>query len=298
VNICDYGSRSKYQKCYFLPTEIIQQIYEFVGIKYAFDLRVISNDFNLPSNSCMWKILAEQKKWIIPHDKTAFQFCLERVTIKKMLEKYLNFIRKFIREFREPDPNHLIELSNLATELEYTIPYDVTAFYEICGGLSITGAINHSPSFYSACDCHECKRMGFLDINLRRAKSYLHKNGRATIKWLTIGSEAEYDILLLCCDSENADFGAVSCYAIHRGDGEYVASSLTKLFEEAYKGFKLLSEHFSENEIHHFLENDLIVNGLSSQMDGTALDILCTIRGWKNINYTVDREMFFNQCPM
>ncbi len=55
-----------------------------------------------------------------------------------------------------------------------------------------------------------------------------------TTKWITIGCEAEFSCILLCCDLYHPDFGSV-CYAISNcAEGDPVARNLVELFRGLY----------------------------------------------------------------
>ncbi len=275
------SKRTRTDDASMLPEEIISIIYEFIGMESAFDVRLISHDFDLTNNDKIWDTLAKQKDWKIPTDQTAFQFCLHRMQVKRQIEKYLNFIRPLIHSVRPPNSPTIAILES------FTLPYDLEAFYELSSGISFEGIDGFTINIYD----------NIFPIYDPDDTELLHRGDQITTKWLIFGEEAEYANWLICCDPKNPDFGCVSFFINNLPEGEFVFPSLLEMFSGMYKMFKKLQQHFSDKEILFLVENGCARSGSDTYHGGVdALELLKTMRSWKDSSrYVIDRDRFFEQ---
>ncbi len=264
-----------------LPQELIEIIYEFTGVEHAFDLRLISHDFDLSNSDKIWITLAKQKGWRLLPNQKAFNYCLERVTRKRLIEKYLNHVRPLIHEVYPPDNKPIIVPDS------FTLPYDLEAFFELSSGFSFEGGDYFTPNM--------SKELHILYDE--DEKTYLHTSNKITTKWLVFGQEAEYSEWLVCCDEENPDFGGISYFVNNCSTGEFVHKSFLDMMEGMYKAFKRLQEVFTNEEILHLVENGCSDSGSESSYRGNdPVELLATMRSWKDPHvYQIEREKFFSR---
>jgi SOS response regulatory protein OraA/RecX len=210
------------------------------------------------------------------------------------LKENVLILKPFVQEFRKPVGSK--ELQKIIGELEtqgYTLPKDLITFYQICDGFVFNDP-DFSMNFFSIKDVLKHNSRDGINDDEEFAAEFLHsRKHNGTRMWLFIGTEAEFDETVVCCDPNHEDFGAVSYYIQNIPMGNYVTESLSSLMEGMNKGFKLLQKHFTEKELTKFVHT--VNSGSSSGYDETdASSILRTIRGWKGqfSSDHVDKENF------
>lgn len=127
---------------------------------------------------------------------------------------------------------------------DFALPWELFELYRICNGIHLKrGVFPVSVNFFKLQTIldHESWRM---DTNHFKGMHFTNSVGctmreislplEPTVKWLTIGEEAEYNKFMLCCDKSHPDYGSVSNIISNCSEGDAVAHSLLDLFKGLY----------------------------------------------------------------
>ncbi|KAL0490503.1 ATP-dependent protease ATPase subunit HslU [Acrasis kona] len=287
-----FGSKSKKSNpSFFLPTEIIERIFEFVHVEDVFKILRTSKDFNVASSSYLWGKLMTINSWESAKGVDAYVFCKDRVQTKMQIKKHLSILKPFIEVFREPDPKALKKFIAKVKDQNITLPYEFIALYEICDGFRIgeeyftiefkaISGIDEIPNYFEEYETEEIKEY---------AKG-IHHQGSFTLNWLWVGSESEFDLFFLCCDAKNKDFGAFSTYVSNSPEGYFCAENLTDLFQSMYNRMTQLKKKFTNEQLKYLIEHRIPITG--------SIPVLHSVTNWSDTSEEINMLQVFDALEM
>lgn len=213
---------------------------------------------------------ANEKKtdWCIESEYNV-QNILNRLKKRAEIRYYVQYIGKYFRRYA---PNSSSEKKVSTFKKGWVPPVEILDFWDSFSVMSMNGADPFNISFSHEHQLYEdCLDEPIPD---------LHTEGvTPTQKWVGIGTEAEFDAIMVCCDPSNEDYGAISVFVTNCGEGCYVCSDIVTLLRAGYSKFKRFEQDFSEKAIKQLVRR-FARSGSSADRGGDCFDLFRSIRGW------------------